>query len=148
MKPRYSLREDPLFPAAVLAGPVVWFLLYLLIRPELDWTWPLHHPGRFLWPVLFFPVVEEILFRGLVQELVRDYFSTARLGPLTVANIVTSLLFAGLHFIYQPPLWAALVFIPSLVFGHFKDRSGKLTAPIILHMFYNFGFLWVFSAPQ
>ena len=147
MKSGYKLHADPLFPLALLAAPVVWLVLFFILRPVTDWDWPLDHPGRFLWPVLFFPVVEEIIFRGLLQELVRDYLTAARLGPLSIANIVTSLVFAGLHFIYQPPLWAALVFIPSLVFGHFKDRSGRLTGPIILHIFYNCGFLWVFSAP-
>ena len=147
MKPRFTLRQDPLFPVAILAAPVIWLLLYFIVRPPLDWLWPLHHPGRFLWPVLFFPVVEEILFRGLLQEFVRDYFSKAAFGPITVANLVTSLVFTALHFFYQPALWAALVIVPSLVFGLFKDRTGKLTAPIILHIFYNFGFLWVFSAP-
>ncbi|NNJ93364.1 MAG: JDVT-CTERM system CAAX-type protease [Halobacteria archaeon] len=147
MKPRTRLREDPLFLAAILAAPLVWLLLYFILRPELDWSWPLYHSARFLWPVLFFPVVEEILFRGLLQEFVRDYFSKDMLGPISVANLATSLVFTGLHFFYQPALWAALVFIPSLVFGFFKDRTGRLTAPIILHMFYNFGFLWVFSAP-
>jgi len=55
--------------------------------------------------------------------------------------------FTGLHFIYQPPLWAALVLFPSLVFGFFKDRTRGLAAPIILHSFYNAGFLWVLSGP-
>ena len=143
---RLRLREDPLFPAAILVAPVSWLLLYLIIRPELNWLWPLHEPARFLWPVLFFPVVEEILFRGLLQEFVRDYFTDRSFGLLSVANIVTSLIFAALHLFFQPVLWAALVFFPSLVFGLFKDRSGKLTGPIILHAFYNTGFLWVFSA--
>ena len=143
----YSLRKDPLFPAAVLAGPIVWLLLYFILRPELDWSWPLYHPARFLWPVLFFPVVEELLFRGLLQEFIRDYVSNRTFGLISVANLVTSLVFTGLHFFYQSALWATLVFFPSLVFGFFKDRSGRLTAPIILHIFYNCGFLWVFSAP-
>lgn len=147
MKPAYSLRSDPLFPAAVLAGPVVWLLLYLVLQPEFDWSWPLTHPARFLWPVVFFPIVEEMVFRGLLQELIRNHLSARTLGPLSIANLLTSILFTGLHFVYQPVLLAALVFIPSLVFGFFKDRSNRLTAPIALHMFYNFGYLWVFSAP-
>jgi len=39
------------------------------------------------------------------------------------------------------------VFFPSLVFGYFKDRTGRLTAPILLHIFYNAGFLWLFTTP-
>ena len=40
-----------------------------------------------------------------------------------------------------------LVFLPSLVFGFFKDRTGRLTAPILLHSFYNAGFLLLFTVP-
>jgi membrane protease YdiL (CAAX protease family) len=143
----YTLGKDPHFLLAILAAPVAWLALYFIVQPNINWLWPLQHPARFLWPALFAPVVEEILFRGLLQEFIRDYFSEKFLGPVSIANLVTSLVFTGLHFFFQPALWAALVFVPSLVFGHFKDRTGKLTAPIILHTYYNFGFLWVFSAP-
>ena len=61
------------------------------------------------------------------------------------ANLLTSLLFTALHFINHAPLWAAAVFFPSLVFGFFKDRTGKLAAPIILHVFYNSGYFWLFG---
>jgi len=137
--------RDPLFLAALLAGPLCWLVLYVLQAPDIHWGWPLRAPWLFLLPVAFYPVVEEFIFRGLVQELVRDYISKAALGPLTVANLLTSVLFTALHFIYQPPQWALLVFFPSLVFGFFKERSGGLTAPIILHAFYNAGFIWLFT---
>ena len=139
--------QDPLFRLALLAGPMVWIILYLILRPEPQWGWPLASPLQYLLPVVVYPVLEEIVFRGLVQELVRDYVSGRCFGPLSVANLLTSLLFTALHFIYHAPLWAALVFLPSLVFGFFKDRTGRLTAPILLHAFYNAGFLLLFTFP-
>lgn len=142
------LWKDPLFLAALLAGPVTWLVLYFIQQPVVQWNWPLVRPWQFLLPVLLYPIVEEIVFRGLIQELVRDTIGRRSLGPVTIANLLTSLLFAGLHFIYHTPLWAALVFFPSLVFGFFKDRTGRLLAPVILHVFYNAGYLWVFSPPQ
>ncbi len=135
-----------MFRVALAAGPVCWLGLFFFLQPSLQWNWPLLAPLVFLLPVLVYPVLEEIVFRGLIQELVQDYFSKKSLGPVTVANLLTSFLFTGLHFVYHPPLWAALVFFPSLVFGFFKDRTRGLTAPIILHVFYNAGFLWLFSA--
>ena len=141
------LWQDPLFLAALLAGPVSWLGLYFIQQqPAVQWGWPLIRPWQFLLPVLLYPVVEEIVFRGLIQELVHDHISRQSLGPVTIANLLTSLLFAGLHFIYHAPLWAALVFFPSLVFGFFKDRTDRLVAPIILHVFYNAGYFWLFSA--
>ena len=142
------LWQDPLFLAAVLAGLATWLVLYFIQQPVVQWNWPLTRPWQFLLPVLLYPVVEEIVFRGLIQELVRDHISRRSLGPVTIANLLTSLLFTGLHFIYHAPLWAALVFFPSLVFGFFKDRTGGLLAPIFLHVFYNAGYFWLFSSPQ
>ena len=142
-----KLGQDPLFLLALLAGPAAWFVLYLVLQPEPQWDWPLAAPLAFLMPALVYPVLEEIVFRGLVQELVHEYLSPRSYGPLSVANLLTSLLFTGMHFIYHAPLWAALVLLPSLVFGFFKDRTGRLIAPIVLHCFYNAGFLLIFTSP-
>lgn len=139
--------QDPLFYAALLAGLLSWVALYLFQQPVVHWDWPLLEPWQFLLPVLFYPVAEEIIFRGLIQELAHEYISRRVVGPVSVANLLTSILFAGLHFIYHAPLWAALVIFPSLVFGFFKDRTQRLTAPILLHVFYNAGFLWLFTMP-
>lgn len=133
---------------ALLAGPACWLVLYVLHAPVPDWGWPLRSPGLFLMPALVYPVLEEIAFRGLLQEVVRERLSRGSFGPLSHANLLTSLVFTALHFIYHPPVWALLVLFPSLVFGFFKDRTQSLTAPVILHVFYNSGFLWLFSAPQ
>ena len=140
--------RDPLFWLAVMAGPACWLLLYLLLRPASpQWDWPLAAPAEYLMPVLLYPVLEEIVFRGLIQELVREFISRRTLGPLSLANLLTSLVFTGFHFFNHAPLWAALVFFPSLVFGFFKDRHHTLTAPILLHGFYNAGFLLLFTTP-
>ena len=143
----YLLLKDPLFGIALAAGPISWLVLFFILHPSLQWGWPLVAPLAFLLPVLVYPVLEEIVFRGLLQELLHEYVSDRFLGPLSIANLLTSLVFTGLHFVYHPPLWAALVFFPSLVFGFFKDRTQSLAAPIVLHVFYNAGFLWLFAAP-
>ena len=138
--------QDPLFYGALAAALLVWLGMYLLFEPAIDPGWPLHDPWRFLYPALLYPVVEELVFRGLLQDLAHRHLKPWRLGPLSHANILVSLLFTALHFINHTPLWAAAVLVPSLVFGLFKDRSGGLTAPIVLHVFYNSGYLWLFAA--
>ena len=139
--------RDWTFHAALLAALLFWALLYAFTTPDIHWDWPLRAPWLFLWPALFYPVLEEIIFRGLVQDLAHRHLRAWRWGPISHANLYTSLLFTALHFIHQPPLWAAAVIFPSLVFGYFKDKYHGLTAPILLHVFYNAGFFWLF-APQ
>lgn len=137
--------RDPLFYAAMAAGMVFWLILFALTDPQPDPGWALREPLRFLVPALVYPVVEELVFRGLIQDLAQEYLKPWRLGPLTHANILTSLLFTALHFINHPPLWAAGVLAPSLVFGFFRERTAGLAAPIVLHSFYNSGYFLIFA---
>ncbi len=142
---RPNFWHDTLFYAALAGALLVWLGMYLLLQPEPVPGWPLREPIRFLYPALLYPVVEELVFRGLLQDLAHRYLKPWRLGLLSHANILVSLVFTGLHFINHPPVWAASVFVPSLIFGLFKDRTGGLVAPILLHVFYNSGYIWIFT---
>mgnify|MGYP000396837443 CR=1 FL=1 len=139
--------RDRQLAAALAAGPLFWLLLFVLgARPE-DLGWPLRAPLDFMLPALAFPLLEEFIFRGGVQQLLRDVLGAHGVGPMSAANLLTSVLFAALHFIHHPPLWAALTFFPSLVFGYFMDRDRRLRLPMLLHVFYNLGYYWLFGAP-
>lgn len=90
---------------------------------------------------LFQPVLEELLFRGIIQGRINLSASGQKsLAGISVANFCTSLLFVAVHFLHHPPVWALTVFIPSLVFGFCRDRYGSLLPSITLHCFYN----WLF----
>lgn len=139
--------RDPLFFIALSAGPVFWAMLFAFQSVEPDLVWPLRQPMPFIWLAVLYPLVEEWLFRGMLQDLVHRRMPVWQLGPLTHANILTSIAFTALHFINHAPLWAAMVFLPSLLFGFFKDRTGQVAAPMMLHIFYNSGYLWLFFIP-
>lgn len=99
--------------------------------------------------VLWQPAVEELLFRGVLQgTLRRTMFGRRSRWGLSVANAVTSLAFVSIHFIRQPPLWAAAVVVPSLVFGYFRDRSDSVWPPLVLHIVYNGAFFAMLLAAQ
>ncbi len=138
--------QDFQFLVAVVAACAFWAVLYFATRAHFHLSWPLDAPATFLYPAVVYPTVEELLFRGIIQDFLRGRMQGG-LGAITYANLLTSVLFSGLHFFSHPPLWAAAVFVPSLVFGYFKDRSGRLGAPIALHVFYNSGYFWLFGAP-
>ena len=138
--------RDPLFFGAIGAALLYWLTLYVITQADPDPGWPLRDPLRFVFPALLYPLVEEWIFRGWLQEFVHRHLKPWRLGPLTHANILTSVVFTALHFINHPPLAAAAVFIPSLIFGFFKDRTGGLSAPVLLHVFYNSGYFLIFSS--
>jgi len=140
------MHSDPRLWAALAVGPVFWLLLPLTGVAPGDPSWVLRQPGVFLSVALLYPLAEEVVFRGLVQEGLAARLPTRSLGPVSAANLATSALFSALHAFTHPPLWAAAVFVPSLVFGYFKDRHGKLAAPVTLHAFYNAGYFGLFGS--
>jgi len=95
-------------------------------------------PALFLSLVLMQPVIEELLFRGAVQGyLLQTSYGGWSWHGVSVANVLASILFAAAHVAYQPPIWAAAVLLPSLIFGYFRDRTGSVVAPIVLHVSFN-----------
>lgn len=134
------------FVAALMAGIAVLWALRALLPSEppgsaLNLSVPL-----FLRFAVFFPVVEEFLFRDVLQgALARTTWGSRRVTPfLSAANLATSVIFAAAHLLSHPPLWAASVFFPSLLFGYFKDRYHTLTRCTLLHIFYNAGYCVLF----
>ena len=101
------------------------------------------------WPawmsfVLVYPVVEELVFRGVLQgELLRlttREGRTLRLGPVSVANALATLAFVAFHTVAQPLAWALAVAVPSLVFGHLRERFASVWPAVLVHVVYNAGF--------
>ncbi|HSN17751.1 MAG TPA: JDVT-CTERM system glutamic-type intramembrane protease [Gammaproteobacteria bacterium] len=91
--------------------------------------------------LLWQPLVEELSFRGLLQGLMREWAWGRRdWAGISIANLGTTLPFALLHLVYHPPLWAAAVVAPSLVFGWLRDRHDSVWPALIAHVVFNTGF--------
>lgn len=86
--------------------------------------------------VLLYPIVEELLFRGLIQPLIKKGV-IGRWSGVSYANVVTSIFFAASHLFTREPIWAAAMFFPSLAFGYCKDRYKTVKISIALHCYYN-----------
>ena len=132
---------DRTFSFALLAGIAVWVVLWFNVVP----TFSMQHQSvitLLLLSVFYYPVLEEILFRGIVQGWIsKRSWGSKQLFFLSVANWLTSLLFVVAHFWYQPVLWALMVIAPSLVYGYFRDKYNSTYPAIVLHCYYNAGFV-------
>lgn len=107
---------------------------------------PLVYPGlmQWLWLVLVTPVLEELAFRGFLQTELRQRLAW-RMGRISLANVLTSGVFVGLHCWQSQTLLAAAVFVPSLIFGYFKDRFNTVKPSIFLHGVYNAAYFYAFG---
>ena len=133
---RFARRlRDPQFFVALAGGTLFGALLLRGDGETAAWQ-------RILSVGLLQPVVEEIVFRGLVQPgLRRAAWARRAVFGFSVANAVTSLLFGAAHLVYHDPAWAAAVIVPSLIFGYFRDRHGGIFSPVILHIAFNLSLL-------
>ncbi len=81
--------------------------------------------------VLVVPVLEEVLYRGILQRMLGTVLDR---WP---AIIVTSVIFAMMH--VGAASWHALpaLFVLSIGFGWVYERTQSLVAPIIMHLLFN-----------
>jgi uncharacterized protein len=98
--------------------------------------------AKFLFKLLFWgPIVEEIVFRAGLQRRLMGYFHNA-----WMANGITSVAFALIHYLLAGNLANLAVFIPSLAFGWLYQQTGKLHWAIALHVGFNLLFLLMMCA--
>ena len=137
--------QDAYFRAALLAAPLFWVILFAVAPSPIHWTWPLSYPLKFLLLGLAYPVLEETVFRGLLQGTFYTHgFDRYLLPGISTANLVSSILFAFSHFLYHNWQWSLAVFAPSLIFGYFLDSYKSIKPSIVLHAFFNSGYYWLF----
>ena len=129
------LRDQVLFGVRALVSPR--FLLALLLGLG---AWLLPEPPLAPAPsvLILSGLAEEVVFRLVLQgEFHRLLRSGFPLPGVSRANISASAVFAALHLVHHPPLWALSVFFPSLVFGWAMDRYKSVLPPALLHICYN-----------
>ena len=127
------------YGAALFAAPLFCLLYIEIFQHETDNIfWLLSDMKSFFFLIFFYPLIEELTFRGIIQEFISQRSKQQKLFlSLSLANIFSSLLFVLMHFVYHEPIWALLTFFPSLIFGYFKEKYSNITPSIMLHMFYN-----------
>jgi len=147
LTPCPGLLRDRHLLLALAAGAAFWAVLaaFLPVRPLA--------PADLLgWPYLHLavaaPVLEELAFRGALMGWFHDYrWGGERVLGITRANLAASVLFPALHFLAHPPLWALSVLVPSLLFGHLRDRHGSVLPAVLLHVVYNAGYFALTGLP-
>jgi len=144
---RHNLWRDKHFGAAIAVAPLTWLILYFFDNNITAPTWIIEAPLLFLSLILIRPILEELVFRGLLQDwLMHKTWGHQKIYLLSYANIATSSIFTCLHFFAHSPWMALLVFAPSLLFGYFRDRyNGWLLPSIMLHCFYNAGYFLLYK---
>lgn len=88
------------------------------------------------------PLLEEMLFRGLFQTMVRSYLAGstfqvpafAGISPAWQAIAISSIMFAAAH--QNPAHWPALLLLGACL-GYAYEKTGSLFRPIFIHALFN-----------
>lgn len=145
MKHNFALEKVSLhkeYVVALFIAPVVCLIYLSFLGEENKGIQPDYITLLML--VVVYPILEELVFRGLIQEYIFTKIKGFWISNLSKANVITSIFFVLLHTAYNPLWWALLVFFPSLVFGYFKEKYDSLFPSIFLHISYNtWFFVWI-----
>ncbi|MEY3002781.1 MAG: hypothetical protein RLZZ428_1156 [Pseudomonadota bacterium] len=127
------------YAIALALGPIFGIVFgWFIPTREIDFMWFMDEPTTFFMVIVFYPVVEELAFRGVIQEFFTQKTNvTSKIPFVSFANLMTSLLFVVFHLFHHPLIWALSVFFPSLLFGYFKEKFGHILPSIVLHIVYN-----------
>ena len=136
--------RDKHYWAASMAAPLFVAVLIQVSQPiGLIFTRSIIIPIILL--VIIYPVLEEVVFRGLIQGLLLQHsIGIKQWRGISVANILSSLAFVLSHLIYHSLPWSLIIIIPSLIFGFFRERYQNITLGIILHCWYNACYYFVY----
>lgn len=118
--------------APVISILFVWYGNFEVNLTELSFLFFLH-------VLIIGPALEEIVFRGMFQESLKkvESISDKKIFQLSIANWITSVIFAVMHYLVLSTPLALLMLFPSLVLGHLKDTTGQLNWPIVMHIHFN-----------
>ncbi len=121
-----------LWGVAVLLSSSVVLEPLLLLFPKEEYQNVTDMVGLGGWAILSVvvcaPILEEILFRGLIFESCRERFGSG------AAVLISALLFGLVHGV---PVQIINAFVVGLIFGYIYLRTGSLLSVIILHAINN-----------
>ena len=120
--------------AACLAinGMLMISRLTTLLAPELEQVGNSLYQGQYFLEILVtgivMPVVEELLFRGLIQNRLREYLKPGH------AIVLSAVFFGFYHGNTLQVIYALLI---GLLLGYVYEKFHNLAAPVALHCFAN-----------
>lgn len=88
--------------------------------------------------LLWGPIVEELVFRAGLQKWLAQ-----KLGRPYLANVLSSFMFALMHYALSGNLATLLVFLPSMLLGWVYQKTNSLMWAIVLHSIFNLMFVTI-----
>jgi membrane protease YdiL (CAAX protease family) len=140
-----SCRLENALWAALLAAPIFCGITIFLLGLPIGSFFQTASLLSLMLLIIVYPIIEELVFRGFIQSSI-VHLLKRRISfiGISLQNIITSFLFVSMHLFTHSIFWSCAVFIPSLIFGAFKDKYHSTKPSIALHIWYNFNYFLTF----
>lgn len=84
------------------------------------------------------PLLEEFIFRGIVQSNLQKYIKYTLFSYISLSNIITSVIFTLLHLVNVSSIFVtSLLIIPSLYLGILYDKYKSIKYTTAAHSLFN-----------
>jgi hypothetical protein len=130
----YRLRGLEYLPGAVILAAFLGFIEFNILKPErlVDSLTLLTALEGFLVTVVFTGFVEELIFRGLLQNTMALRFN------ITFTLLLSNVIFATMHIVWGQPLEILFVFAVGLLLGIIFWKTKNLILVSFIHGMLNF----------
>ena len=119
-----------------LSGLTILCCLLLGMLPVVDRIFA--DPLEFVALCLAYPLFEEVIFRGFILGELRNRLDNGFLvRGVSKANLITSILFCGVHAFAHGTTLSALTFFPSLILGLLRESGGSIPLCVFVHSLWN-----------
>lgn len=122
--------------------PLIICILYFTISLNISNSTSLNFLS-FLGSVLFFPIAEEILFRGILTDILNPSHSKSKFS-ISFTILVTSLLWTISHF-HGINLASLLLLIDGIIIGALYQKYKSILVCIVYHSFNNLAVIVLFG---
>jgi membrane protease YdiL (CAAX protease family) len=134
------------FTASIVASTVAqWWggsppaIGHRLLGPMFEAAWPVRL-GFFASAIVVAPVLEELIFRGLLQTSLLNLLRRGGVGQATtrwMAIVGTTGVFLALHLGDAAPHALPALAVLSIGLGYLYERTGSLVVPVVAHAGFN-----------
>lgn len=130
----WQKRRQSAFSYFAVFLPIIFYILIYQQFPSF-FNFQLH--TNILILLIVSPILEELTFRGLLQNLILRY-SNSYVFTIILVNFA----FVALHYsVNRHILYMLAIFICGIIFSVIKVYYKKIVFPIIVHVYYNLCFI-------
>ncbi|MFZ4478795.1 MAG: CPBP family intramembrane glutamic endopeptidase [Rhodoferax sp.] len=122
-----------------LALPASWLALNSGLPPV-----KLANLQQALWMLVCAPVIEEVVFRRILQKNLGDFLSQrfSQHSAAVCAALISAVVFALCHGYRVGPQWMVLWLVPGLALAEIWRRERSVWICILVHAYFN-GSIWI-----